>query len=623
MNTVKIFSELSRLCKNDGDRLCGLKTALIKYFSDCGFYFDVKKHLESFFSDFTINNIISAWAKEKIELINEAPFVLDGEVKNAVIGILNDDSFDLSHENTSFIGEIYQDIISASDRKAKGIAYTPELISEYMTDLIRGNVYKSNTMFDPACGCGVFLSGFYDAMLQRIATHESELEIEATHRDIIEKRIFASDISEEACAISKIVLALKYRRCVISKNIFCCDSLTQLPEAITERQFDFIMMNPPYVGHKKVSGEYMKRLKQTYSEVYYDKGDLSYCFFKLAGQLCADGGHVCAVTGRYFAQGLCAKGLRSYLLDNFIFRHVVDFYGQRPFKAVGVDPMILLLKKGEKPGNVFPAIKLTQKLSDNAFADYRDMTIYVKQSDLSSSGFNFLNEEQSSLVKRIEQAAAIRLGDAMNFFQGVITGCDNAFVVNSDSLLYENCLNECGVKWIKSKDIKKGKVDFKGEYLLYTQKADEAEIPYTMEKLRYYKNTLSKRREVVNRARKWYELSWGRRKYLFENEKLIFPYKSADNRFAADKSGYFFSADVYGAVAKKNFPVDVDKLALMLNTKLYENYFFKFSKKLGGELYEYYPNTVKNIMVPPADAINSFENEADVYKYFNMEKTDD
>jgi adenine-specific DNA-methyltransferase len=39
----------------------------------------------------------------------------------------------------------------------------------------------------------------------------------------------------------------------------------------------------------------------------------------------------------------------------------------------------------------------------------------------------------------------------------------------------------------------------------------------------------------------------------------------------------------------------------LLNSRLYEFYFKSFGKKLGDNLYDYYPNTVMKLMVPVCD----------------------
>ena len=83
-------------------------------------------------------------------------------------------------------------------------------------------------------------------------------------------------------------------------------------------------------------------------------------------------------------------------------------------------------------------------------------------------------------------------------------------------------------------------------------------------------------------------------------KKIIFPYKAKDNRFAIDENRYFFSADIYGLTLKNRLYSQVNEefLVLLLNSRLYNFYFKSFAKKLGVDLYEYYPNTVLKLKIP-------------------------
>lgn len=55
-------------------------------------------------------------------------------------------------------------------------------------------------------------------------------------------------------------------------------------------------------------------------------------------------------------------------------------------------------------------------------------------------------------------------------------------------------------------------------------------------------------------------------------------------------------------------------MILILNSPIYEFYFKTFGKKLGGNLYEYYPNTLMKLKIP----IIKINKETDLYKYFNL-----
>lgn len=67
-----------------------------------------------------------------------------------------------------------------------------------------------------------------------------------------------------------------------------------------------------------------------------------------------------------------------------------------------------------------------------------------------------------------------------------------------------------------------------------------------------------------------------------------------------DHQGAYFSADIYGLklipLLKRNYHEDA--LTALLNSRVYDYYFKSFAKKLGNDLYEYYPNTVMQLKIP-------------------------
>ncbi len=614
MDKITYFAKLGL---SSDDALFGVKAALVRFMRDKGFYFKVDDNLEKIFQCFTINNIISLWAQENVELITERKYSLNDEDLALIKGALSDKKLVMTTDDSSIIGRVYEKTISASEKKSGGITYTPDDLCEYISEMVKEKICENSRFLDPACGCGVLLETLYERLMGYRFTKDSETKVSQVHSEILKRNIFGFDSSPEACAIAKVVLALKYNKFVECKNIVCIDSLTALPKKFDEK-FDFVISNPPYVGHKSMNGEYRKKLYEIYRPVYYDKADMSYCFFMLGHRLLKKDGTLIYITGRYFAQSKFAQGLRGYILDNFSVKKIIDFYGVRPFKNAGVDPLIIELKKGKGEGGDVTAARFKNDCaSSRAIMNDDNIEIMrISSQDLTKEGFNYLSVEQKRLREAINRVGFITLGEMGSFFQGIITGCDKAFVLREGE--NDKAVLECGRQWIKGSEISKGEVFYSGKWLLYTNGIENTDAcPVTMEHLKKFETMLMKRRECQRGSRRWYELQWGRKESLFKNKKLIFPYKSESSRFAVDDRGYFFSADVYGFVLKDEFKdvLPYEKLALILNSKPYEDYFKSFAKKLGGRLYEYYPNTLQKILLPRPEVIRGFEKEEDILEF--------
>ncbi|MDU4597417.1 MAG: TaqI-like C-terminal specificity domain-containing protein, partial [Clostridium sporogenes] len=190
-----------------------------------------------------------------------------------------------------------------------------------------------------------------------------------------------------------------------------------------------------------------------------------------------------------------------------------------------------------------------------------------------------------------------------------------AFIVNEDTIEKENLEKSIIKSWIKSSYINRGKIDFRDSFIIYSNLIENVDkYPNIIKHIEKYKDKLENRRECKKKVRKWYELQWGRNLNIFEEKKIIFPYKSSKNKFYLDKEGTYFSADVYALTINKEENIDYNSLLIILNSDIYEFYFKTFGKKLGGSLYEYYPSTLMKLKIPMV----KINKEEDLYKYFNL-----
>ena len=90
----------------------------------------------------------------------------------------------------------------------------------------------------------------------------------------------------------------------------------------------------------------------------------------------------------------------------------------------------------------------------------------------------------------------------------------------------------------------------------------------------------------------------------------MYPYKSNENKFAIDEENSFCSADVYSFFIKKEFEKEFsyEYLLGILNSNVYDSYFKVFAKKMGKDLYDYYPNKVMEISIFKDENYDKIEN---------------
>jgi adenine-specific DNA-methyltransferase len=518
--------------------------------------------------------------------------------------------------------------------KAKGMVYTPYEIAMYMVkNLIKPQDVIENPFIkiaDPSCGCGNLIYACFlylkDIFMDNIETINKYNNIKLKEKDIskhiIDNNIFGFDIDEIAVKILKIDL-FSISGGVNSDNFIVQDFLVKN----VGEKFDVFVGNPPYVGHKAVNRNYFKTLKEIYGSIYRDKADISYCFFKKSLDCLKKGGKLGFISSRYFCEAYSGEELRNFLIKNTSIYKIVDFYGIRPFKHVGIDPIIIFLLNEKSFDNNIEVIKPKDcsELDKNEFYDslfikkdgeYRNF--FIEQNSADSSGWVLVDKIERKIIEKVKRKSQCTLNDICESHQGVITGCDRAFIIDEHILKEKNIERALIRPWIKSSYIHRNEISYKKMFIIYSNIIEsEVEYPNSIGYIGTYKKKLLNRRECKNGVRKWYELQWGRKPEIFEGKKIVFPYKSKNNRFALDKGSYF-SADVYSLVLKKGLEFTYDDLLKILNSSLYEFYFKTFGKKLGNNLYEYYPNTLMKLRIPFIDFCGKGDAECYLYRFFGL-----
>ncbi|MDF2505496.1 N-6 DNA methylase [Clostridium sp.] len=498
--------------------------------------------------------------------------------------------------------------------KEKGVVYTPIEISDYMiSNTIKAEHIIKNPfikILDPACGSGNIIIPCYKYLLKlyrenmKIINKNNNINLDnkSLNFHIIKNNLFGFDIDKNAIKVLIIDLFSE-------SNYVNVDNFTE-KDFLTndiDCKFDIIISNPPYIGQKSIDRDYSLKLKKLYTEIYRDKGDISYCFFQKSIINLQKNGRIVFITSRYFLESPSGEELRKIFKELCSIEKIVDFYGIRPFKGVGIDPVIIFLVNSQNIKKDIEVIKpiLTDRKNKNLFynslffnngTEYK--RFYINKNILNNKGWILRDERERNIINKIEKNSFTNLANICQSYQGIITGCDKAFVVDEETIENENIEKDILKPWIKSSFINKDSINSTCKYIIYSDNIDKEEnYPNAVRHIETYKEKLLNRRECKNGIRRWYHLQWGRDKSIFDGEKIVFPYKSENNRFALDR-GSFFSADVYALKLKENVPFTYDYILFVLNSRIYEFYFKTFGKKLGENIYEYYPNNLMKLCIP-------------------------
>ena len=520
---------------------------------------------------------------------------------------------------TFAISKLYEESLDINIKKSKGVYYTPKIIVDYILnntiknhDILKNPIPK---ILDISCGCGNFLLEAYDILYDLIEKNLYELKelygdeyisYDTIHNHIITNCIYGYDIDAEALNILKQGLKDKDNGKGLSVdkfNIYCGDSL----KIKLNNNFDYIIGNPPYIGHKNLDSDYKKYILKEYKQVYKGKADLYFCFYKKIIDNLKDDGVCSIITPRYFLESPSAKDLRTYIDKTTNIVEIIDFLGCEVFKDIGISSCISTLKK-EKNSQSTNILRIkNQSIDINQFHSIEKLienNIFerlILYKNTINKDWIIIKKEDKTFYDKIEDYCNYSLEDICTSFQGIITGCDKAFVIDKyDEKI--NLIDDRFLKsWVKNKEIQKYTIKDNRYKLIYSNDIkNESDNPIIINDfIGKYKERLLNRRECKKKLRLWYELQWGREKAIFERKKIMYPYKSFENRFAIDENNSFSSADVYSFYINKEYEeiFSYEYLVGLLNSEVYNKYFKINAKKISKNAYDYYPNKVMKIKI--------------------------
>lgn len=281
------------------------------------------------------NLILSNYIKDDDECI---PILLD------FIKQLNKYECDYSLEDLT---QLFEFVISPSDRKVTGAVYTPKLIRERIVDEItRGftpTVLSNKKFADISCGCG----GFFLTITQLI--HKTTGK---THAQIFHENIFGVDLQEYSIQRTELLLSLlalmNGEDTDFKFNLYQANSLSFDFSEIAP--FDFIVGNPPYVCARNMS-EDSRKLLDNWSVCASGNSDLYIPFFQIATENLHQGGKMGFITMNSFLSSLNGRALRKYFHEVSFDINIVDFRGYQLFPGRNTYTCLFFLTK-EKSNSV-------------------------------------------------------------------------------------------------------------------------------------------------------------------------------------------------------------------------------------------------------------------------------
>lgn len=574
--------------------------------------------------------------------------------------------YNFAHIEHDSLGKMYENYLGTIQQKKDGAYYTPSYISKYICQntiipyLSKSNVtnipdliseYSDNLeeleakihdikVLDPACGTGEFLIRAIDVLLE-ISTQiqaQKEASGQYTHtvkgkksgsvsyqtfgkdvenkeiRRIIQNNIHGVDINEQAIEITQLNMFLKLATSSqqlidLSKNIIIGNSIVDDPNVDPKAfnlkknfsgKFDIIIGNPPYVRQEKLVN-IKPFLEKNYS-VYSGVADLYVYFFELGISMLKDNGIFSIIVSNKFTKSEYGKKLREYLL-NYKFNTFIDFGDLSIFDNASTYVCIVNFQNN-KPSKFVNTCKINSLKFSNISEHIEKIMKQVEIDSLKKTSWNFSDPSTNKIFNKMLKNS-IEFKDLVNdeFYRGVTTGLNNAFVINEEKraeLISEDSNSEEIIfPYLSGQEIKRYSVEWKKKYLIFTKHGtDISHYPAIKKHLElFHKKLQPKKNSKEKRGRKpgkykWYEIQdttnyWK----IFLNKGIIYPHFNKKSNFTMSSGNFFLNA--------KGYQINNDAywLLAILNSKLINFYLKSICPFVRGEYYEYNSQYIKKIPI--------------------------
>ena len=492
-------------------------------------------------------------------------------------------------------------------------------------------------ILDPACGSGSFLIGAYRYLLNyhrdwyvkdgpekhrkelfQTAGGEWRLTTQEKKR-ILLNNIYGVDIDSQAVEVTKLSLLLKvlegesdetlkrqlsfvHERALpdLGQNIKCGNSLigpdyfagqlmpddeemrkvnpfdwkAEFPEIMKAGGFDAIIGNPPYVRQESLSG--LKDYLAQHYEAFDGVADLFAYFMEKSVMLLCEGGRFSFIVSSSFLRTTYGEALRRTLKKQAAVLSILDFGGLAVFEnAKDTYVCIPLLAKMKQPPRIevsrIPSLDFTSL--DDSVIEHR---FTIPQERLTENAWSLKSDKEAEVFDKVMKAGK-PLGEYVQgqFFRGVTSGLNDAFIINSETrkaLVRKNEANEELIKpLLGGEDVRRYFIEDPGVWLIFARRGvDIDRYPAIREHLAKWKAELTPKKSSSDKVGRkpgryaWYEIQDDVAYFpIFDGPKIIFPDICKAPRFFLDRSGRYLANTAYC------LGVDDPYLLGILNSRLF------------------------------------------------------
>jgi type I restriction-modification system DNA methylase subunit len=373
--------------------------------------------------------------------------------------------------------------------------------------------------------------------------------------------------------------------------------------------FDCVVGNPPYIQLQTMH-EKADMLQGLGFETFARMGDIYCLFYERGVQLLREKGILAFITSNKWMRAEYGEALRKFLAENTNPLLLVDFAGQKIFKAATVDVNLLALEKARNKYSTKSCV-ITDEASLNNLSVFIEQHAAINQFNTQQS-WTILSNIEQSIKAKVEEIGVPLKDWNISINRGILTGFNEAFIITGDKRKELISLDPKSAEIIRpilrGRDIKRYGYQFADLYLICTFPSKNYDIKnfpaiknhllsFGFERLEqsgksYIINgeRVSARKKTSN---KWFETQdsigyWDD----FNKQKIVWGNLSLSAQFAMAEEGIFVNAPASMIVPGSEYMLAV------LNSKIADFYIRNLGVTRNGGYFEYKPMFVEKLPVP-------------------------
>jgi adenine-specific DNA-methyltransferase len=499
-----------------------------------------------------------------------------------------------------------------------GQVFTRAHIVDFILDLAGYTVDKSlqlKTFLEPGCGNGAFLL----AAAKRLLTSKpNDFPLESLSTCLFGVEKCPELVEQTRNSLLEVLLANGAKKATardLAMAWVVCDDFLAIE---TERRFEFIVGNPPYVRQEAIPKALVDEYRERFS-CFYDRADLYIAFFERGLQMLSEQATLAFICPNRFTKNNYGRKLRKQIADQFKLTHVVDLPEASPFEPEVLSyPGIYVVQRGTT-GAVDHVLMRDASLEEceQAQSALKEQEIGVQGNVAYHRYTSWFSGETKwathspahlSLLRRLE-ATGVPLGQEGSGCKvgiGVATGADDVYIVSKGQIDLEQ---ELLLPLVTTKDIVSGEVRWKGKYLVNPFDHDKSgrlinlnHYPKARRYFESHRDRLLSRNVGKRNPTDWYR-TIDRVHYRHANTPMILiPDIKADNQTIALKEGNFYPHHNLYFVTSEYW--DLRVLKAILRSDIARFFVFMYGVKMRLGYYRFQAQYLKRICLPPRIAVS-------------------